>query len=280
MAQGLKFPLIPDEKYKASIFFSAKGTGGSSGGNAILYLPEAISFADGIVYDNVNLNLAGRGVELVGKQAMAAANRAVAPGMGAGQMARAASGAMVNSIKEQVSTSLEQFTSGGSIGNTFEDISAVGSVLAQTAIQGISSDAAEGISAATGITANPHKRSLFRDVSIRNFTFSFLMSPASPEEAAAINEIVRFFRVNAYPRKLGEGLAYEFPTTFDIKFKYKNAEMQDVPKLLPCFLTSINTVFNPRGASFFNDGRFSETQLSLNFVEQRPLDKKEVEAGH
>ena len=211
---------------------------------------------------------------------MAAANRAVAPGMGAGQMARAASGAMVNSIKEQVSTSLEQFTSGGSIGNTFEDISAVGSVLAQTAIQGISSDAAEGISAATGITANPHKRSLFRDVSIRNFTFSFLMSPASPEEAAAINEIVRFFRVNAYPRKLGEGLAYEFPTTFDIKFKYKNAEMQDVPKLLPCFLTSINTVFNPRGASFFNDGRFSETQLSLNFVEQRPLDKKEVEAGH
>lgn len=280
MAQGLKFPLIPDEKYKASIFFSAKGTGGSGGGNAILYLPEAISFADGIVYDNVNLNLAGRGVELVGKQAMADANRAVTPGMGAGQMARAASGAMVNSIKEQVSTSLEQFTSGGSIGNTFEDISAVGSVLAQTAIQGISPDASEGLTAATGITANPHKRSLFRDVSIRNFTFSFLMSPASPEEAAAINEIVRFFRVNAYPRKLGEGLAYEFPTTFDIKFKYKNAEMQDVPKLLPCFLTSINTVFNPRGASFFNDGRFSETQLSLNFVEQRPLDKKEVEAGH
>ena len=280
MAQGLKFPLIPDEKYKASIFFSAKGTGGSSGGNAILYLPEAISFADGIVYDNVNLNLAGRAVELGASAGFEAARSSALAGASIQKAASAAGGAMIENIKQQVSSTLEEFTSGGSVGNTFEDISAVGSVLAQTALQGISPDASEGLSAATGITANPHKRSLFRDVSIRNFTFTFLMSPASPEEAAAINEIVRFFRVNAYPRKLGEGLAYEFPTTFDIKFKYKNAEMQDVPKLLPCFLTSINTVFNPRGASFFNDGRFSETQLSLNFVEQRPLDKKEVEAGH
>lgn len=280
MAQGLKFPLIPDEKYKASIFFSAKGKGGSGGGNAILYLPEAINFSDGIVYDNVNLNLAGRGVEMIAQSAMQAGAAAAKPNMTAGQMAGAASSAMVNDITKQVTSRLEEFTTGGSIGNSFEDIAAVGSVLAQTAIQGISPDASEGLTSATQITANPHKRSLFRDVGIRNFTFSFLMSPASPEEAATINEIVRFFRVNAYPRKLGEGLAYEFPTTFDIKFKYKNSEMQDVPKLLPCFLTSINTVFNPRGASFFNDGRFSETQLSLNFVEQRPLDKKEVEDGH
>lgn len=280
MAQGLKFPLIPDEKYKASIFFTAKGTGGSSGGNAILYLPEAISFADGIVYDNVNLNLAGRMVEMGVGAGKAAANQAAASGANMASIASTAGGAMIDNITKQVTSTLEYYTSSGSVGDRFEDAAAVASIMAQTAIQGISPDASEAVSSATGITANPHKRSLFRDVSIRNFTFTFLMSPASPEEAAAINEIVRFFRVNAYPRKLGEGLAYEFPTTFDIKFKYKNAEMQDVPKLLPCFLTSINTVFNPRGASFFNDGRFSETQLSLNFVEQRPLDKKEVEAGH
>ena len=60
---------------------------------------------------------------------------------------------------------------------------------------------------------------------------------------------------------------------------YDGKIMADAPKLLPCYLTSVSTVFNPRSSSFFKDGRFNETQLSLNFMEERPLDKKEIEKG-
>ena len=271
MAEGLKFPQTPDEKYKASVMFSAKSSSGSraaaegsggAGGPAILYLPEAINFSDGIVYDNANLNLAGLGAE---KVAGTIGNEGV-----------------VGAINKMSATILEAKTTQGSLGNvnSLKSITDNGAIaanlLAQTLLPG---EIADGISSGTGITANPHKRSLFRDVAIRNFTFTFLLSPSTSAEATAINNIVKFFRINAYPEKIGAGLAYKFPTTFRIQMKYDGKLMADAPKLLPCYLTSVNTVFNPRSSSFFKDGRFNETQLSLTFMEERPLDKKEIEAG-
>lgn len=263
MAEGLKFPQIPDEKYKAQVFFTAQSSGGGTGETAILYLPEAINFSDGIVYDNANLNLAGYGVE-----------RLLSPGgiQGLTQDLNSFTSDLSNKIAQQ-----------GTLGDDLSFLNSQGGAAvllnlgAQTLFPG---DISEGISSATKITANPHKRSLFRDVAIRSFNFTFLLSPASQDEAIAINNIVKFFRVNAYPVLEASGLAYRFPTTFDIEFKYKGNDMEDVPKLLPCYLTSVNTTFNPRSSSFFKDGRFNETQLALNFVEERPLSKEDVEGGN
>lgn len=273
MALGLKFPQTPDEKYKGSVIFStnngrraggAPGVGEGVGGPVILYLPEGISFSDGIVYENANLNLAGLGAETL------AANT---------------SGKNITQVIQNVTQKLENITnSKGSMGNTrkFQDFienngGVVANLLTQTLFAG---EVADGISSATGITANPHKRSLFRDVTIRNFTFTFLMSPSTAGEASAIRNIVNFFRTNAYPEKIGAGLAYKFPTTFNIKLNYNNKPMEDAPKILPCYLTSVNTVLNPRSSSFFKDGRVNETQLSLNFMEERPLDKSEIREGY
>jgi len=278
MAEGLKFPQTPDEKYKASVMFSAKsssgggqvaggapGVGAASGaGPVILYMPEAINFSDGIVYDNANLNLAGLGAET---------------------FAGRATGKNLTEIVSNITKDIEDFSqrNGQSLGNSNQFMNfvnnnggAIANLVTQTLLPG---EIADGISSATGITANPHKRSLFRDVAIRNFTFTFLLSPSTAAEATAINNIVKFFRINAYPEKIGAGLAYKFPTTFRIQMKYDGKLMADAPKLLPCYLTSVNTVFNPRSSSFFKDGRFNETQLSLTFMEERPLDKKEIEAG-
>ena len=270
MALGLKFPQTTDEKYKGSVLFStnngnraggAPGVGGGAGGPVILYLPEGINFSDGIVYDNANLNLAG----LVAEKAAGAV-------MDKG---------LVGSIN-QLTAGLEAATQGG-FGNVdnFKAITnqfgpTLGNLIVQTLLPG---EIADGVSSATGITANPHKRSLFRDVAIRNFTFTFLMSPSTAAEASAIRNIVNFFRTNAYPEKIGDGLAYKFPTTFNIRLFYNNKPMEDAPKILPCYLTSVNTVLNPRSSSFFKDGRVNETQLSLNFMEERPLDKSEIREG-
>ena len=266
MAEGLKFPQTPDEKYKAQIFFTAQSSGGQAGGTgetAILYLPEAVNFSDGIVYDNANLNLAGYAAE------------------GTTEMIRKSKNLQgaIDSLTSTISNRLDAVGSVGDVEqlNLSGGAAALLNLGAQTLFAG---DVAEGISSATKITANPHKRSLFRDVAIRSFNFTFLLSPASQAEAVAINNIIKFFRVNAYPVLEAEGLAYRFPTTFDIEFKYKGNDMEDVPKLLPCYLTSVNTTFNPRSSSFFKDGRFNETQLALNFVEERPLAREDVVGGN
>ena len=67
-----------------------------------------------------------------------------------------------------------------------------------------------GVTGATGFTANPHKRSIFRDVGLRSFNFSFTMMPASQADAQSSEDIVKFFREHLYPERLGD-LLYKFP---------------------------------------------------------------------
>jgi hypothetical protein len=261
---GLKFPLIEDEKYEAKIIFSVPG-----GGSVILYMPEALTFNDGINYDNVNLGLAG----------MAAME-------GAGFMKNNANianpAAMVSNFQNEAlraAKALDNLGGRNQIMQMFtENVGPAASLLTQ----GITPEAiSSGIALGSGITANPHKRSVFRDVGTRNFGFSFLMSPSSPAEGAAIEGIVDFFRENAYPEYVSGGkYAYKFPEPFKITMKYRNADMSQPPKIRPSFLTSVTTTFNPRSSSFFKDGKFNETQIALAFVEDRPLAKPDIQGGY
>ncbi len=267
---GFRFPLIPDEKYKASVYFQA--VGGSSAGIAILYFPEAVSFNDGIVYDNVNLGIAGEiarkttaGISTIGEDIMKSGI----------QSAAAATTAQVG---EMATGALDTL---GNIDNIKNFLANNTGTAASLAVQAFTPDAiSAGVAAGSGVTANPHKRSVFRDVAIRNFTFSFLMSPSSPEEGQVIEDIVDFFRENAYPERIAGGFGYKFPTKFKISFRYSGAEMTQAPKILDSYLTSVNTTLNPRSSSFFKDGKANETQISLQFVEETALHKEKIKEGY
>ena len=269
---ALKYPIEQDEKYKAQVSFIAKGSSGSFGGAAYLYFPEAVSFSDGLIYDNANLGFAGEKV----RQGL----NAITGNMGEKTLA-----SMVQSAGARQA---ETYTSSrDTFGSTFDfknfvqqGVVPVGSVL----VQGMADDIVPGLSAAvsagTEVTANPHKRSVFRDVALRTFTFSFLMSPQSQVESQAIEDIVDFFRENAYPEKIGGDLGYKFPTKFFISFLYNGTQMSQAPKILPSYLTSVNTTLNPRSSSFFKDGKANEVQLSMTFQEERALNKEDIKGGY
>lgn len=274
MAGALKYPIEQDEKYKARVSFMAKGSGGSFGGIANLYFPEAVSFSDGLVYDNANLGIAG---EIARKAA--------------GGYSDAVSDVFDRNINELIKGSAAKIGEIGTsamdtLGNTqnLRNMASGGSpILNQTFSLGVQGFAPEpiaaGVAAGTGVTANPHKRSIFKDVALRTFTFSFLMSPQSETESQAIEDIVDFFRENAYPDKILGGFGYKFPTKFYITFFYGGAKMSQAPKILPSYLTSVNTTLNPRSSSFFKDGKANEVQLTMSFQEERALDKSDVKKG-
>lgn len=260
---GLKFPLIEDEKYEAKIIFQAES------GSVILYMPEALTFNDGINYDNVNLGLAG----MAAMEGAAFAKNNVDPTSIQNTVSNFQNEAM------RAAKALDNLGGRNQIMGMFADnVGPAASLLTQ----GVTPEAiSSGIALGSGITANPHKRSVFRDVGTRNFGFSFLMSPSSPAEGAAIEGIVDFFRENAYPEYVSGGrYAYKFPKPFKITMKYRGAEMSQPPKIRPSFLTSVTTTFNPRSSSFFKDGKFNETQIALAFVEDRPLAKPDIQGGY
>jgi hypothetical protein len=265
-AAGLRYPVEPDEKYKASVMFKAKG--GKSAGQCSLYLPEAVNFSDGIVYDNTNLGVAGN-------IAFGAAEAARENGVSGKALSD-----LINKADAQATNGLSSMDTLGSDPKAL--LNKLGS-LASLGIQGIAAEEIRaGVAAGSLMTANPHKRSVFRDVALRTFSFSFLMSPQSSAESSSIENIVDFFRENAYPDRLlgGEGYGYNFPTKFSIEFFYRGGKMSQAPKILPCYLTSVNTVINPRSASFFSDGKANEVQLSMSFQEERALDATDVRGGY
>jgi len=271
---ALRFPLISDEKYEATVTFSAVqssmssgggntlttsnkitagdsgalsrgGSGGSkeitnSAGDVILYIPPGISFSDGVGYENTNLGILG-----------STAADAIARGSGENG---------VQKTIDKLSSTIDNFRE-----NAFKNLT------------GLAATKSVAIKAGAGLTANPHTRSVFRDVALRQFSFAFAFLPASREEALEAEKIVKFFRTNLYPDEIPGGATYKFPTKFNIGFKYKGDRIAH--RLLPCYLTSVQTAYNSNLGTFHTDGKFSQTNISVTFQEEKTLTRKDIEAG-
>ena len=284
---ALNFPIERDEKYEGRISFTALNSSTSgqrmaaigtsnpnlaaavvggdqrigdktittTGGTVNLYLPQGLNFQDGVQYENTDLGIIGSAV------ANAASNVYRDPSVRGIQAATSTA----SSISDQIFSNLF-----GAQGR--EAAAGLGERFAPGGLS-------DAIAMGTGITANPHRRSIFRDVALRQFSFNFTMVPASPDEAAASEEIVKFFRVNLYPERAGPaGTLYKFPTKFEIGLTYKGQEV--ATKILPCYLTSVQTQYNPRSGSFHTDSKFNEIGISLSFQEETTLDKQKIEEGY
>lgn len=279
---ALNFPIERDEKYEGRISFTAlnSSTGAqralaagrlapgqaraelsgdtgktitTTGGSVNLYLPQGLNFQDGVQYENTDLGIIGSAISGA-----------------AGSVYRDPSVKGIQAVTNAASSVADQVTS--NLFGAQNREAAAG--LAERFLPGASNAIAMG----TGITANPHRRSIFRDVALRQFSFNFTMVPASPDEAAASEEIVKFFRVNLYPERAGPaGTLYKFPTKFEIRLSYKGEEV--ATKILPCYLTSVQTQYNPRSGSFHTDSKFNEISIALSFQEETTLDKEKIEDG-
>ena len=230
------------------------------GERATLYLPQGITFNDGVVYERADLGRIGGVAELATKNG-ASLTRALS-----------------ESYKDTVSSFTDMF-------NRSLSPDAARLVTAATAKR-INSDIGEGVSSALRVTTNPNQRQLFKEVNVREFSFNFKLIPVSKEEADMAVDLVKFFRTELYPEDaihIDTGgtqtvpIGYRYPNTFDIMFKHKDKKIAH--RLLPSYLYSMQTVYNGTGAGFFEDGNFSEIEITLNFRESRTLTKALVRDG-
>lgn len=223
-----------------------------------MYIPLSLTYNDGAQYENANLNVLGAGT-LEGMQ------------QGSGILASA-----YNALAEGV----------GSVFGYLLDPSISGEAARLGALRVSRNIPNAGFQAAVSIgvqrTMNPNTRALFKGVNLREFSFNFKMIANSQREAIAIERIVNHFRTELYPNvidALNVPIAYEMPNAFSIQFTHRGSEAK-MPKLEYCFLRNVQTVYNATGASFHPDGRPNEVDMTLNFVEMRTLNKKDIMAGY
>ena len=223
--------------------------------NVILYLPQAVQFNDGMEYDNnVQLGVLG-----------AAGEAALNTGQG-----------VYEAVAEMVNVGLSSFT------DLFKQMPTQD--LARLAITRATSKipvVGDVVSSATRVAVNPNRRTLFRGVRPREFTFNFKMIASSPQEAMEIENIIDFFRREMHPSSIALGTVsagYKYPNPFIIDMKYNGKRVG--PKMLNSYLVNMQTTYNPGSMGYHVDGMPSEVDIQMMFFEERAIDRSDVEKGY
>ena len=161
--------------------------------------------------------------------------------------------------------------------------------------------AKKGVSAITpGLTAeqgfktigtiiNPNTNTTFSGNGIRSFNFSYKFVPESELETNTIRRIIRRFKGLSYAGhtadQAGEAdpatLLLSYPCKWQIKFLKTTAggltENEFMPKLFECYLTTVETNYNPNANIFFNNAAPVEIDLSVTFQETRALTRNDID---
>ncbi len=225
-----------------------------SGRKATMYLPSTLQFQDNIEYTNVDLGIIG-----------SAAAKALGDPNASGKT-------ILNAIKNNITPDFASIQEAFNVGLKSEGAQ----VAALRLSSKLSPEVQGAIETTTGIALNPNRRSTLRGIGVRQFRFTFKMIPTSQVEAEEVKQIVQFFREEMYPDTSDEGLnaALRFPSKFNIKMFYDNKRV--ATKILPSFLANVDVVYNATGMAFHKDGNFQETDISLSFVEERALTKRDI----
>tara|TARA_B100000073_G_scaffold345523_1_gene354758 strand:+ start:473 stop:1489 length:1017 start_codon:yes stop_codon:yes gene_type:complete len=127
-----------------------------------------------------------------------------------------------------------------------------------------------------GVATNPYTRTAFETTNVRGYQFSFKMVASNAEESAKIMAIERTFRKFLYPKRMGS-IAVVYPPLFHIDFYVEGSKSEYLPKIKPCYLTTLDTTFNSTSSTFHQDtGAPTEVDISLTFQEERTLVRQDL----
>jgi hypothetical protein len=140
---------------------------------------------------------------------------------------------------------------------------------------------AGGLSAATGLAANPRKEQVFKGVDFRTFQFDYQFFPRDVDEANNVLRIIEEFKVHMHPEfKDNNNFLYIYPSEFDISYFQGGTENLNLHRHTSCVLTEMNINYTPNGAfTTFPNGMPTQINVTMNFRELGLLTKQKVMDG-
>ncbi len=125
-----------------------------------------------------------------------------------------------------------------------------------------------------GTIFNPNMELLFNGPTLRNFRFSFKMTPRGKDEAEQIKLIMRTFKMNMAPKVTsgGPNLFLKTPNVFELRYKSGRRDHPFLHKFKQCFLTDISVNYTAEGvyATYENKEPISMI-MDLTFKELEPI---------
>ena len=144
-------------------------------------------------------------------------------------------------------------------------------------LQGLGVPTESILARGAGIIPNSNMELLFQSPSLRQFSFTYRLSPRSAEEAKVVRRIIRFFKQGmAAKKKTGKAGAGSFflgtPNVFKLEYRSKNEPVAGVNKFKTCALINCQCNFTPDGLwAAYQNGQPVSTTITLQFNELEPI---------
>lgn len=138
---------------------------------------------------------------------------------------------------------------------------------------GFVSDNKNFLTKTTGAIVNPNLELLFQGPTLRQFTFTFVLSAREKAESESIRRIIRFFKQGMSVKRADTGLFLKSPHTFNIKYMHKSTTEHPYLNLIKeCALLNFTVDYTPAGNySTYEDGSMTMYALSMTFQELDPI---------
>lgn len=130
-------------------------------------------------------------------------------------------------------------------------------------------------SQALGVAPNPHMAVIFRNIGLREHSFSYKFAPRSAQELYTLKTIIKELKTRMLPGTTNTGdMLFTFPDTCSISFGPKN----NVPyNIKDCVLKSLSINYSPGGSpAFFKTGDPVMVEINMSFMEMSPFTRKDV----
>ena len=238
-------------------------------GTILLPIPAQLQDSNNVVYGDSKLNgLAAAGVEAVGGMMAKAGQDIATDGIGAVDLTEQAA---------LFSQRLKGGLGGPAAMSTAADL--VTKKLAAEAVNifGANVTPNQLLARGNGEILNPNMELLFSDVTIRNFRFSFKLTPRNKKEAEQVKLIIRAFKRNMAPQAQGgvsngSNFFLRTPNIFKLRYRSGNKDHPFLHKFKQCFLTDMQTTYTADGVySTYEDGTPVSMQMDLSFKELQPI---------
>jgi hypothetical protein len=131
-----------------------------------------------------------------------------------------------------------------------------------------------------GAIITPRMELMFEGIGRRSFSYDFVFIPKDINEAETIKEIVKKFKLHMASEYTDTSFReMTIPSMFNISYKYKNADNNNLNKISTCVLENMDVNYGADRFIAYENGVPQTTKISLKFREMEIITKDQIELG-
>ena len=124
----------------------------------------------------------------------------------------------------------------------------------------------------SGSVINPNMELIFKGPQLRQFGFTYKLSPRDDKETREIKKIIRMFKQSMAPQKTAGNIFLKAPNTYRLEYFSNRDSHSYLPKIKECALTKFDVNYTPNGTYMtYEDSSMIQYEITFAFKELDPI---------